>query len=166
MNDHRRKAVLAAIGLLASSSRFVLAQRASARIGYLVSSPLVEPPGPERAAFIGELVRLGYVQGKNLRIEYRSAENAPEFLPQLAAELVETQVDVIVVSGGPAAAAASAATSRIPIVFTVHPDPVGSGLVRSLGRPGGNVIGVSFLLPSLPPSASNRFERCCRTRKG
>jgi ABC transporter substrate binding protein len=95
------------------------------------------------------------VQGRNLRIDYRSAENAPEFLPRLAAELVEAQVYVIVVSGGPAAAAASVATSRIPIVFTVHPDPVGSGLVRSLGRPGGNVTGVSFLLPEL---AAKRVE--------
>src|SRR4029453_14068117 len=69
--------------------------------------------------------------------------------------MVEAQVDVIVVSGGLAAAAASAATSRIPIVFTVHPDPVGSGLVKSLGRPGGNVTGVSFLLPEL---AAKRVE--------
>ena len=155
MNDHRRKAVLAAMCLLASMSRFVAAQRTSARIGYLVLSTLVEPPSPERAAFIGELVRRGYVQGKNLQIEYRSAQNAAEFLPRLAAELVEAQVDVIVVSGGPAAAAASAATSRIPIVFTVHPDPVGSGLVRSLARPGGNITGVSFLLPEL---AAKRVE--------
>jgi ABC-type uncharacterized transport system substrate-binding protein len=154
MNGRRRRAVLTAIGLPiamigASTPRSAAAQRASARIGYLVSSPLVDPPSAERAAFLDELARLGYALGKNLQIEYRSAENAPEFLPALAAELVAARVDVIVAAGALAADAASAATSRIPIVFTHHPDPVGSGLVKSLARPGGNVTGVTFIAPEL-----------------
>ncbi len=119
------------------------------RIGYLVHSPLLEPPSAERAAFVDEMRRQGYTLGKNLQIEYRSAENAPEFFPALAAELVRLEVDVIVAAGAPAANAAQAATKRIPIVFAQHPDPVGTGLVQSLARPGGNVTGVTFIAPDL-----------------
>lgn len=118
-------------------------QRRTYRIGYLLQSPLTEPPSAERAAFLEELGKLGYVVGKNLRIEYRSAENTPEFLPDLAQELIKLDVDLMLVTGGAAAAAARAATSRLPIVLTQHADPVGEGLIKSLAKPGGNITGVS-----------------------
>lgn len=118
------------------------------RIGYLVHSPLIDPPSSERAAFLDELRTLGYTVGTNLLIEYRSAENEPDFLPDLAKELVALDVDLIV-AGDSAADAAKTATTRIPIVFTHHPDPLGSGLVQSLAKPGGNVTGNSFVSPDL-----------------
>jgi putative ABC transport system substrate-binding protein len=120
-----------------------------ARIGYLVQSPMIDPPSRERAAFLDELGKLGYRLGEDLLIEYRSAENEPEFLPDLARELVRMKVDVIVATGGPPASAAKAATRDIPIVFTQFPDPVGSGLVDSLREPGANVTGISFVAPDL-----------------
>jgi putative ABC transport system substrate-binding protein len=118
------------------------------RIGYLVHSPLIDPPSSERAAFLDELRKLGYTVGTDLLIEYRSAQNEPDFLPDLAKELVALDVDLIV-AGDLAANAAKDATTRIPIVITHHPDPVGSGLVRSLAKPGGNVTGNSFVSADL-----------------
>ena len=96
-------------------------------------------------AFRQELSKLGWVEGKNITIEYRFAELNNERLPELAADLVRLRVDLIVVSAGPSALAAKAATSTIPIVMTNVGDPVGAGLVTSLGRPGGNVTGLSSL---------------------
>lgn len=119
------------------------------RIGYLVQSPLIEPPSAERAAFLDELQKLGWVVGRNLAIEYRSAENEPDFLEALAKELVRLDVEVIVAAGGAGAKAAQAASRSIPIVFTQHPDPVGAGIVGSLARPGGNATGLSFVSPDL-----------------
>jgi len=88
----------------------------------------------------------GYVEGENVAIEYRWAENQFDRLPVLAAELVRRQVAVVVTSGGAnAASAAKAATTTIPIVFTVVEDPVRLGLVASLARPGGNLTGINFL---------------------
>jgi putative ABC transport system substrate-binding protein len=90
------------------------------------------------------LRELGYSEGKNLILEYRSADGHPERLAQLAAELVQTNTDVVVTGFGTLAAkAAAAATKSIPIVFSSIGDPVGAGLVASLGKPGGNVTGVS-----------------------
>ena len=100
-------------------------------------------------AFRQELSKLGWIEGKNITIEYRFAEQKPERLPELAADLVRLKVDLIVVAGTPAALAAKKATTTIPIVMTNAGDPVGAGLVASLARPGGNVTGLSSLGPEL-----------------
>jgi putative tryptophan/tyrosine transport system substrate-binding protein len=93
--------------------------------------------------------KLGWIEGKNITIEYRFAEQKPERLPELAADLVRLKLDLIVVSGGPEALAAKGATSTIPIVMTNVGDPMGAGLVASLARPGGNVTGLASLSPEL-----------------
>jgi putative ABC transport system substrate-binding protein len=117
------------------------------RIGFLDNSTtsgnavLVE-------AFRQELSKLGWIEGKNITIEYRFAEQRSERLPELAAELVRLKVDLIVTSGGPTPLAAKKATSTIPIVMTNSVDPVGAGLVASLARPGGNVTGTRVYRPS------------------
>jgi ABC-type uncharacterized transport system substrate-binding protein len=113
-----------------------------ARIGYLASN--LGNQGPLEA-FRQGLRDLGYVEGRNLVIEYRDAQGKLEPLPALAAELVALKVDVIVASSTAAALAAKQTTSVVPIVFATVPDPVASGLVASLARPGGNVTGLSNL---------------------
>jgi putative ABC transport system substrate-binding protein len=99
--------------------------------------------------FRQELSKLGWIEGKNITIEYRFTEQKLERLPELAAELVRLRVDLIVVTGNPTALAAKNATSTIPIVMTTSADPVGAGLVASLAQPGGNVTGLSSLAPEL-----------------
>jgi putative ABC transport system substrate-binding protein len=96
-----------------------------------------------------ELSKLGWIEGKNIAIEYRFSEGKTERLPELAAELVRLKVDLIVVAGTPTAFAAKNATTAIPIVMLNIPDPVGLGLVASLARPGGNVTGLAALAPEL-----------------
>jgi putative ABC transport system substrate-binding protein len=119
-----------------------------ARIGFL--SLNVVPNRHLGESFRQGLRDLGYVEGRNVVIEYRDAEGKPERLPDLAAELVALKVDVIVTGGGtPTALAAKEATRTLPIVFTSAPDPVTDGLVTSLAHPGGNVTGLSNLAPEL-----------------
>ena len=100
-------------------------------------------------AFRQRLRELGYVEGKNIVIEYRYAEGKRERLPDLAAELVRLKVDVIVTTGPRAVLAAKKASATIPIVFAAATDPVGTGLVSSLARPGGNITGLSLMAPDL-----------------
>ena len=119
-----------------------------ARIGFLAINMAANPHLPE--AFRQGLRDLGYVEGRNVVIEYRSAEGKSERLPALAAELVALKADVIVAAGGtPAALAAKQATRTLPIVFASAPDPVENGLVTSLARPGANVTGLSAFAPEL-----------------
>src|SRR5262249_9663721 len=115
-----------------------------ARIGWLGGNPT---GGPHlREAFLQGLRDLGYVEGRNFLIEYRYAGAKGERLPALAAELVTLKVDVILASGGTSGAlAAKQATQVIPIVFVGGADPVTSGLVASVARPGGNATGLSIL---------------------
>jgi putative ABC transport system substrate-binding protein len=112
------------------------------------------PTDPLNEAFQQGLRDLGYVEGQNIRLEYRFAEGRFERLPELAAELVRLPVDVLV-TAGPGAVAAKHATDLIPIVFAVFAHPVEEGLVASLARPGGNVTGLSSMGPEL---AGKRLE--------
>src|SRR5215468_3917051 len=100
-------------------------------------------------AFRHELSKLGWIEGKNIAFEYRFAEGKIEHLPELAAELIRLKVDLIVTTGDPQASAAKKATTTIPIVMANAGDPVGSGFVASLARPGGNVTGLSNLATEL-----------------
>jgi ABC-type uncharacterized transport system substrate-binding protein len=113
-----------------------------ARIGYLASNLTNQSP---LEAFRQGLRDLGYDEGRNVVIEYRDAQGKLEPLPALAVELVALKVDVIVASSTAAALAAKQATTVVPIVFATVPDPVGTGLVTSLARPGGNITGLSNL---------------------
>jgi putative ABC transport system substrate-binding protein len=101
------------------------------------------------AAFFEALRELGWVEGKNVAFEHRYAENRLERLPELAADLVRRKVDVIAAAGTLAPLAAKRATTTIPIVMTAAGDPLGSGLVANLERPGGNVTGMSLMAPHL-----------------
>jgi len=114
------------------------------RIGVLGNVPLTDPEGARVwGAFIQGLRELGYVEGRNITIEFRSSDGKYERLPELAAELVRLKVDVIVAPAGQNVVAAQRATRTIPIVMSGLTDPVESGLVASLARPGGNVTGLS-----------------------
>src|SRR6267143_3330051 len=95
------------------------------------------------------LGELGYIEGRNIVIECRAAPGKWEELPELAAELVRLNIDVLVTEGTPASLAAKQATRRVPIVMVYVGDPVASGLVSSLGRPGGNVTGSTMLAPEI-----------------
>ena len=106
------------------------------------------------AAFAGRLRELGWIEGRTVAIEYRWAEAPPERFAEITAEFARLKVDVIVTLGG-AVLAAKQATSVIPIVFAAASDPVGSGLVASLARPGGNITGLSVQSPDL---AGKRLE--------
>jgi len=102
-----------------------------------------EPSNSSARAFARELRALGYVEGRNLVIERRSAEGSPDRYPAIMAELVRLSVDVMVTVANPATRAATQATSTIPIVFVGITDPIGRGVVASLARPGGNVTGLT-----------------------
>jgi putative tryptophan/tyrosine transport system substrate-binding protein len=118
------------------------------RIGYLATVPL-SINAARIDAFRQGLRELGYVEGKNVVIELRSADGKLDRLPALAAELVRLKVDVIVTAGPQSTRTAKEATSTIPIVMGFDNDPVGSGIVASLARPGGNITGLSSLAPEI-----------------
>ena len=122
------------------------AQRAGKvyRVGFLWDSPAVFPDAIE--AFRQGLRDLGYVEGRNIAIEYRWAEGKPERIRELAEELVRLKVDVIVAPASIYVEAAKRATSTIPIIFMSHADPISSGHVASLARPGGNITGLSLMM--------------------
>src|SRR5262245_4091599 len=142
----RKIAVLTLCAMLFALCGSVDAQQTGKifRIGFL---DLSTPAGMAVMvdAFRQELSKLGWIEGKNITIEYRFAEQRNERLPELAADLVRLKVDVIVVTSGPTALVAKKATTFIPIVMANAGDPVGEGLVASLARPGGNITGLSSM---------------------
>jgi ABC-type uncharacterized transport system substrate-binding protein len=140
---------------LALAPRFAFAQAKVPRIGYLLTVPLAEKPSPERVAFLQGLRDLGYIAGQSITVEYRAAAGNLELLPDLVAELVDLNVDVIVVSGFQAVQATKQATKTVPIVMVAAVDPVATGLVASLARPGGNVTGLTL---NHPETGGKRLE--------
>jgi putative tryptophan/tyrosine transport system substrate-binding protein len=143
-----RRAFLGALALLAAPPGAQAQQPAARRrIGVLLV--LLSPAGKEAQAFRQGLRDVGYVEGRDLVIEWRSAEGDYARLPQLAADLVERKVEVILADTTPATQAARRATSTIPIVMAIVANPVEAGLVSSLARPGGNVTGLSIMLAEL-----------------
>ena len=138
--------LLALCSLLLAPCCAVEAQQPTkiSRIGFLDSST-ASGSAVLVKAFRQELSKLGWIEGKNIAIEYRFAEQKNERVPELAADLVRLKVDLIVVSGTAPALAAKSATTTIPIVMASGGDPAGAGLVASLARPGGNVTGLSSL---------------------
>ena len=145
--------------MLGGAAAWPLAARAQQRgkrptIGFLGPNTS-SLDGPRVGAFVQRLRELGWVEGRTVAIEYRWAEGRTERLSEFAAEFVRLKVDVIVTSATPPVIAAKQATSVIPIVFTTVADPVGTGLVASLARPGGNVTGLSIQQTDL---AGKRLE--------
>jgi putative ABC transport system substrate-binding protein len=126
------------------------AQQPMPLVGWLGSESR-EAENPRIIPFRQSLEEAGYVEGQSLKIEYRLADGRYDQLPALAADLVHRQVSVIALTGQPAALAAKEATATIPIVFQIADDPVQLGLVASLGRPGGNITGVTSLNVEVTP---------------
>ena len=120
-----------------------------ARIGFLSSAGDVRNPGPLVEAFRSGLRDLGYIEQKNILVEYRYAEGKQDRLPELVAELVDLKVDVLVLTALTAVRAAKQITKTIPIIMVILSDPVDTGLVESLARPGGNITGISRLTREL-----------------
>ncbi len=147
-----RLASAAVLLLLAAPLAAVTAQPREKvpRVGYLTAGSHADQGRQRRfEAFRQGLRELGYAEGRNITIESRWAEGKDDRYPTIAADLVRLKVDVIVAVGGAASKAAQQATRTIPIVMSLVNDPVGSGLVPSLARPGGNVTGISLMAPDL-----------------
>jgi putative ABC transport system substrate-binding protein len=153
----RKKVLCLALGAMLSAPCFSVSAQQSAKvakIGFLgVRSASRQAPSAE--AFRRELLKLGYIEGKNITFEYRDTEGKLDRLSAVADELVRLGVDVLVTAGTPAALALQNATRTIPIVFTSVGDPVAAGLVDSLARPGGNITGFTEISAVL---AGKRLE--------
>ena len=150
MPGRRRREFITLLG--GAAAAWPLAVRAQAKvyaIGILETVPRAQNQA-NFAALLNGLRELGYVEGQNLHIDYRSADGQGERFPEkLVAELVRNRVDLIVTRGTPAARAAKAATTTVPIVMAAIGEPLGVGVVASLARPGGNVTGLSAFVTEL-----------------
>ena len=145
----RRRELILLLGAIMAARTLSAQQKGMPVIGFL-SGGAPDSSKPYVAAFRKGLTEAGYVEGRNVAIEYRWQEGRYDHAPAMAAELVDRGVTVIVASGGPASAfAAKAATTTIPILFVSGTDPVESGLVASLNHPGGNITGVTFFAATL-----------------
>jgi putative ABC transport system substrate-binding protein len=140
----KRRAFIAATAALLAAPRPLRAEGPPRRVGYLDAAPIYLPLFK---VWQDGLRDHGWIEGKNLIVDYRSAEGHADRLPALAAELVALKPDLIVGPGSPAAVALKSATVIIPIVFVAVADPVGIGLVQSLSRPGSNITGLATLVP-------------------
>ncbi len=148
----RRKFLIAVGGLLVAPAHEAKAQPSKRvyRVGYLTTGkPKPTRPNDVKSAFVQGMRERGYVEGKNLVIEWRGAEGHGERLPQLAKDLVASKVDVIVSSSDATHPVIQRATTTIPVVMLISQDPVGRGLVASLAHPGGNFTGLSSVLVDL-----------------
>jgi len=163
----RRREFISLLGGLSAIPLTARAQQAAMPvIGYLSSKSNSPDDGePRAAAFRRGLQESGYVVGQNIAIEYHWAEQQIERLPAMAADLVKRHVTVIAAVTTPAALAAQAATTTIPIVFEVGSDPVRLGLVTNLNRPGSNITGVTSLIIELRPSGWKCCMNFCQPRK-
>ena len=152
MLDLRRRQFMTLLGGAAAAWPLgARAQQPMPLIGYLGVSSFEKSAGRSLHAFKRGLAESGYVEDRNVTIEYRWADDQYERLPALAVELVQRRVAVLVAAGSPTALPAKAATTVIPIVFMVGSDPVELGLVASLNRPGGNLTGVAYLNAEVAP---------------
>src|SRR5262245_10363254 len=144
--------VVVACVLLSTSLNAAVAQQPGKipRVGFLTAFSSSDYP-LWREGFRQGLRDHGYTEGQNIVVEYRYANGHPERLPSLAAELVRLRMDIIAAETTPATLAVKQATTTIPVVMTLVADPVGSGLASSLGRPGGNITGLSLQLPEIVP---------------
>jgi putative ABC transport system substrate-binding protein len=154
----RRREFLIALGGAAAWSSSVKAQRPVSRTVGVLELGSLEGARRSFGPAQRRLAEMGYVEGRNLALEYRWADNRDDRLTALAGDLVQRRVDAIVVFTGPAIVSAKAATTSIPIIFITGFDPVASGFVASLNRPGGNVTGISVLNTEV---AAKRLQVLC-----
>ena len=145
----RRREFIAGLGGVAAWPVLGWAQQAAMPVVGFLSSQAADDFENLTVSFLQGLKETGYVEGQNVAVEYRYANNQYDRLPALAGDLVRRRVAVIVAAGTPAALAAKAATTITPIVFMVGTDPVALGLVASLNRPGANLTGGTFLAAEL-----------------
>ena len=147
----RNAVAIAALALSIAAGAYLLAQSEQpARIGWLLAQPSSSATTRNGVEiFMDAMRKLGYVEGGNLVVVYRYADQGMQQLPALAADLVKEKVDVIVTDGSQATRAAQQATKTIPIVMTVSAGPVAQGFVQSLSHPGGNITGLSMRIPEL-----------------